>query len=219
MKVRLLFPEDQSQGRIFEQLAYFAARRARTMKGHHALMNEARCITHERRASFLRYILEEEWARDVAEFSFFAWDVEHAPSWLMTELLRHRFIAREWSPEQRSKRAIHGERIPVVNPFDMHINYESWYGMESLITASQALMAQAHHVGEPAEKTRYAALEGSETAFCLAGNARAVYDLVSQRGSTKTIGNGKAHPVFQELADTMYHQAREVCPMLFPKED
>ena len=137
----------------------------------------------------------------------------------MTELLRHRFIARDWSPEQRSKRAIHGERIPVVNPFDPTIPEENalHIGFASIAKTSADFMALAHDAGIPAETTRYAALEGSETAFCIAGNARALYDMWKLRGSTATFGNGKAHPLFQTLADTMYYQAREVCPLLFPE--
>ena len=215
MEVRLMFP-NKSVGMWYERLAHFAARRARTMKTHDELHDEVYSTLPAKREHFLRHILEEEWSRDVAEFNIFVWDVEGAPSWLMVELLRHRFIARDWSPEQRSKRAIHGERIPVVNPFD-GADFQPWQDFQDLAAMSQRFMADWHDNGIPAEQTRYAALEGSETAFCIAGNARALYDMWRLRGSTATVGDGKAHPLFQQLADTMYRQAVEVAPLLFPK--
>ena len=216
MKVHLMYPRNRKQGDEFESLVYFAARRARTMKTHSELCAEVYSATEERRANFLHYILEEEWSRDCAEFSFFMWDLEEIPTWLMIEFFRHRFVLRSWSPEQRSKRAIHGERIPVMNPFDRNTDpgFHDWF--EQLAADTQEFMAAAHSQGYPAELTRYAALEGSETAVCLAVNARALYDVAKLRGSRDTVGDGKAHPLFQELMDVMYRQAREVCPLLLP---
>ena len=115
--VVLLFP-DSDTGDRFSHLAHFAARRARSMKAGAELWEEVVGVTEERRRHFLRAILKEEWSLDVAEMSLFIFDIERVPSWLMTEFLRHRLIARDWSFEQRSKRAIYGERIPVLNPFE-----------------------------------------------------------------------------------------------------
>ena len=216
MQVHLLHPISRERGEEFERLVHFAARRARTMKTHDELMEEVDGASPEKRANFLRYVLEEEWSRDCAEFSFFMWDLEEIPTWLMIEFFRHRFVLRSWSPEQRSKRAIHGERIPVQNPFNRANDpgFHDWF--EDLAHDTQEFMASAHAQGYPAEVTRYAALEGSETAVCLAVNARALYDVAKLRGSRDTVGDGKAHPLFQELMDVMYRQARGVCPLLLP---
>ena len=59
MQVRLMFPSREI-GHQFEQIAHFAARRARTMQDHDALQSEVAMATPERREHFLRYILEEE---------------------------------------------------------------------------------------------------------------------------------------------------------------
>lgn len=217
MKVHLMYPHNRQQGKEFERLAHFAARRARTMKTHDELEREVDEASPEKRRNFLHYILEEEWSRDCAEFSFFMWDLEEIPTWLMIEFFRHRFVIRDWSPEQRSKRAIHGERIPVMNPFDVNKDPGFHYWFNELAHDTQEFMATAHEQGFPAEMTRYAALEGSETAVCLAVNARALYDVAKLRASRDTVGDGNAHPLFQELMDRMYLQARTVCPLLLPE--
>ena len=212
--VKLMFPND-SEGAQFEQLAHFAARRARTLKGHEDLWQETVLATPERRARFLNAILREEWSLDVAEMSLFVYDIEDAPSWLVTEFLRHRLIARDWSFEQRSKRAIHGERIGVINPFEDH--GELYFEMNRLIEASHALMAKAHAQGLPAEKLRYACLEGAQTSFVAAANARALHHFFTLRGSEGIGGDGRAAPEFMELVDEMHRQAKAVCPNLFPE--
>lgn len=214
MPAQLIYPIWPSQGREFERLAHFAARRARTMKTHDELWKEVN-EKESQRGAFLHAILQEEWSLDVAEMNFFAYDITEEPSWLMTEFLRHRLIAREWSFEQRSKRAIHGERIPVINPYDMHKDYEMWSSMNQLAKASQNLMERAHKKGYPSEVTRYACLEGAETCFVAGANARTLHHLFTLRGSKDIGGDGKAAPEFLALADSMYQQAREICPLLF----
>ena len=215
MKVELMFPRTVEDGEFFERICMFAARRARTMKEHDELWAEAAGAPEDRVTNFLHYILYEEWSQDVAEFSLFIYDVEHIPSWVMPELYRHRFLIRDWSFEQRSKRAIHGERIPVINPFNVTDHGGLFYKMEQLITDSQELMAEAHKMGLPAQMTRYACLEGAETAVAVAGNARSLNEVFVKRGSTDIGAHGKAAPEFMELADEMYRQAYAMCPRLF----
>ena len=217
MRVQLMYPRNREEGEFFEQVCMFAARRARTMKDHDALWEEASSATSDRLDHFLNYILYEEWSQDVAEFSLFVYDIEQVPSWLMPEFFRHRFIVRDWSFEQRSKRAIHGERISVINPFNRYEPTESdlWQQMEDLIDQSNSLLTEAHRKGIPAEKSRYACLEGTETAVAVAGNARALYELFLKRGSADIGAHGKAAPEFMELADEMFYQAQAMCPRLF----
>jgi len=116
MTVTLMMPRDRQDGERQERLCYFAARRARTLKTHAELWKETVEATPERISHFLHAILREEWSLDVAEMTLFVFDIEGVPSWMMTEFLRHRLIARDWSFEQRSKRAIHGNRIDILNP-------------------------------------------------------------------------------------------------------
>ncbi len=217
MNVTLIFPITSEEGSYLEEVAHFAARRARTMKSHNELWAEVRekGAVVDQRARFLHYILKEEWSLDVAEMNIFLWDIEGVPSWLLIEFLRRRLIARDWSFEQRSKRAIHGERIPVINPFDQHKEYGLWYQMNDLIARSQAIMAEAHSQRIPAQRLRYAALEGSETSFVAGANARALHHLFTMRGSEQIGGNGTAAPEFMDVVDQMYEQAQAMCPVLF----
>ncbi len=221
MKVTLMFPTQQlleiNGWAGFEELAYFAARRARSMKTHNELWDEVAQADTAKTTRFLRAILHEEWSLDVADMNIFIYDLEGVPSWLMVEFLRHRLIARDWSFEQRSKRAIHGERIPVINPFDRDTEAVWHHWMAALIDKSHRLMADAHAAGIPAEKLRYACLEGSETAFVAAANARALHHLFTMRGSTDIGGDGRAAPEFMEVVDEMYRQAKDVCPLLFER--
>ncbi len=212
MNVTLMFP-DKSIGSYFEQLAHFASRRARTVKNHDDLINEVWNASSEKRAKYLKAVVQEEWSLDVMEMNIFVYDIEGVPSWLMTEFLRHRLIARDWSFEQRSKRAIHGHRIDVINPFSSDL--DCWSDYEDLVEQSQRLMERMTKKGYPAELTRYAALEGTETSFVCASNARALHHLFTLRGSKDIDGDGKAAPAFLELVDEMYRQANEVCPVLF----
>ena len=214
MKATLMFPRTQEEGLYLEKLAHFASRRARTVKDHNSLYQEVfDKATPEKRTSYLKAVVEEEWSLDVVEMNLFVYDIEQVPSWLMTEFLRHRLIARDWSFEQRSKRAIHGHRIGVLNPFED--NTDLWHQFDSLVTLSHGLIEQATEAGYPSELTRYAVLEGSETSFVCASNARALHHLFTMRGSSDIGGDNKAAPEFLELVDNMYDQAKEVCPLLF----
>ena len=214
MPATMLFPRTAEEGEYFERLAYMAARRARSVKTHEGLKEETFNATPERLTHFLNAIVKEEWSLDVAEMSLFVFDVYGVPSWLMIEFLRHRFIAHDWSFEQRSKRAIQGHRIPVINPFDPESEFHGRF--DRLIEESHQLMLDAHKAGVPAEKMRYAAFEGTETAFFVAGNARALHHVFTLRGNSETIdGNGTAAPEFFSLIDDMFYQAQAVCPNLF----
>ena len=213
MSAILLSPRNAEEGEYLERLCFMGARRARTVKNHDDLLHESLNATDVRLSNFLKAIVREEWSLDVAEFATFVYDVEDVPSWLMVEFLRHRFIAREWSFEQRSKRAIQGHRIRALNPFDA--DSEFYHRYEELAEASQKLMQDAHKAGITAEKMRYAALEGSETAFFVAGNARTLHHVFTLRGSSDMGANGTAAPEFFDLIDDMYEQAQKVCPHLF----
>ena len=213
MPAKMLFPVTKEDGEYFERMAYMASRRARTVKTHEALLDESLNATPERITHFLNAIVREEWSLDVAEMNVFIWDVWDVPSWLMIEFLRHRFIARDWSFEQRSKRAIQGHRIKVLNPFEPDTDFHDRY--EALAEASNQLMMDAHKAGIPAEKMRYASLEGTETAFFVAGNARTLHHVFTLRGSEGIDGDGKAAPEFFDIIDDMYYQAQAVCPNLF----
>jgi len=209
-----MFPRTQEEGEYLEKLCHFAARRARALVSHEALWAEVEGATPEKRAHFLHYILQEEWSLDVAEMTLFVYDIEGVPSWLITELLRHRFIARDFSFEQRSKRAIQGQRIPVLT--DM--GDEGGQGtviMQELARHSIEAMTELRHLGYPAQKLRYASLEGSETGLVCAANARALHHLFTLRGGQEIGGDGKAAPEFQELVRQMWGQAKAVCPNLF----
>ena len=215
MKVTLIHPRNREDGTWWEKIAHFAARTARSIKTYDELIAEVEHSTEERRAAFLEAIIEREWSLDVAEMNTFIWHIANVPSWLMIELLRHRFIARDWSFEQRSKRAIYGERIPVLNPFEG--DDELFFEMNGLIEKSLALMAKAHKKGMSAEKVRYASLEGSVTSFVAAANARTLHHFFTLRGSSDIDGNNTAAPEFQKVADAMFEQAHQVSPLLFPR--
>lgn len=214
MQCTLMFP-DTEIGYYFEKLAHFAARRARTLKSHTELLAEIQEASDEKRQHFLHYILTEEWSLDVAEMNIFIYDIEGVPSWLMTEFLRHRLIARDWSFEQRSKRAIHSSRMAWVNPFDKDSEPIRHQQMQDLGRFSQKLMDIWRAEGVPAEKLRYAALEATESSFVCASNARALHHLFTLRGSEAIGAEGKAAPEFMELVDMMMAQAQTVCPNLF----
>ena len=219
MNVTLLFPDVKTGGEI-ERLVMFAARRARTLKSHAELMEEIRSASKERVSHFLNAILRVEWSLDTAEYAPLIYDIEGIPSWLATEFFRHRLILRDWSPEQRSKRAVSGELIPVINPFDKDLECEmvAYQMTQDLILHSQQTMQKLHAMGVLPQKLRYAALEGTCTALTLAGNARAMQHLYTMRGSLATGGDGKAAPEAQELADEMLRFARSVYPNLFKEE-
>lgn len=234
MNVTLLFPRNREEGEYFERLIQFAARRARTYKDHKGLWEEINNSTPEKRANFVRQVAVTEWSLDVLEMSFFMYDIEGIPSWLPVELYRHRFLFHDWSPEQRSKRALQADKLPVVNPYkDLLDNslaatrlapenariLRRYNKFEELAKASQEFMREGREAGEAPQLTRYAALEGAETALCLAANARALHHLFTMRGSKTMVGEtgGKAAPEFQEMVEIMYTQAKEVCPLIFEK--
>ena len=215
MKVTLMFPRNAEDGLYLEAICHFAARRARTLRRHDELIDEVSGAGIQGREHFLHHILQSEWSLDVAEMSLFVYDVEGVPSWLMTEFLRHRLIARDWSFEQRSKRAIGAHRIPVINPFDPNLEPAHYQQMEDLVAHSHTAMSLWRADGVAPEKIRYGALEGSDTAFVVASNARALHHLFTLRGSKALGGNGTAAPEFWAVVADMHQQARQVCPNLF----
>ena len=215
MKCVLMFPRDRADGEYLTRLDYFAARRARTLKNHEELWQEAfEDKNMGQITQFLDDVIGREWALDVLEMNIFMYDIEEVPSWLMVEFLRHRLVARDWSFEQRSKRAVQGARIPTINPF---VGSDMEEQFEILVEHSRNLMETMHRLNYPPERIRYAALEGSVTSFVCAANARALHHLFTLRGSSTLAPShgGKAAEEFQELVGIMYEQAKEVCPWIF----
>ena len=218
-KVTLMFPTkdfEPSVGERFEHMAMFAARRSRTLLEHDDLWAEVTGWSTEKQDNFLEQVIHQEWATNIAEFNLFMFDIEHVPSWLMIELARHRFLIRDWSFNQRSKRAVPGFRIPVLNPFDaagpeaeLHADFEF------LAETSRNLMEKANRLRVRPEKMRYASLEGSETAFVAAGNATALHHIFKLRGGARIGADDKAAPELIEVAESMYDQVRDFCPRIF----
>src|SRR3972149_1837364 len=113
MKAYLLSPNNPEAGREAETIAIFAARRCRTTKSHQELWEEVALYSDEKRREFLSKVVTEDWAADVLEMIHLVYDIEDAPVWLVIELLRHRLIAREFSLEQLSQRAISASKLKV----------------------------------------------------------------------------------------------------------
>ena len=219
MKATLMFPRNKEEGAYFESLAYFAARRARTFKDQDQLVAETDAVGVVKRTNFIKQVVVQEWSLDVAELNIFIYDIESVPDWLMTEFFRHRLIVREWSFEQRSKRALPTGKIPILMPPQIADDPEALDRFNFLAGISIGTADYLKSRGYPPEVQRYAALDAAEVSFVCAGNARALHHLFTMRGSQELVGEsgGKASPEFQRLIDAMYNQAREVCPLLFDK--
>lgn len=106
MKSTLMFPRNDTDGKYLEDVAIFMARRCRTVKSHDELWKEVVESSPTKKSNFLDKVVGEEWAIDIYEFAYLTYDMENIPYWLVMELLRHRLIAREFSLEMLSQRAI-----------------------------------------------------------------------------------------------------------------
>lgn len=203
MRARLLVPSSSVQGQYLEHIAIFAARRCRTTKDFGDLIDEVEGYSLEKRANFLHKVVQEDWAADVLEMIHLVYDIEGIPMWMVVELLRHRLLAREFSLEQLSQRAINAERL----------NYEAPLAFHPIIDAYLAqIMKKAKELKLPPEELRKAFPQGVLVNFVIGGNLRAFHHFFFMRSSPLFGGKGGAHPDFMKLADQMQAQARERLP-------
>jgi len=194
-QVHLLIPRTVEDGRYAEDVAIFAARRCRTTKSYQELWEEVTSYDEEKKRQFLQQVVFTDWAGDVLEMISLVYDVENIPVWLVVELLRHRLIARDFSLEQLSQRAINPSRLKVSIPdiklralVDKYIADVSELGREEKI---------------PPEYLREAFPQGVLVNFCIAGNLRAFHHFFFMRSSELYQGKGGAHPKFMAIADQM----------------
>ena len=204
MKSTLLFPSTREEGSKLEDIAIFAARRCRTTKTHSELWDEINSRDISWKPNFLQKVVNEDWALDVLEFPILIYDLEDVPMWLIVEFLRHRFIARDFSFEQLSQRAIDSSRLKVDVPPQFDAAVELYL---------QEVIHMAKTTDIPIEELRALYPQGILVNLVISSNLRAFQHLFYMRCSTELGGKGGAHPKFQELADGMFEQAKEVYPM------
>ena len=205
MKARLMIPRDEADGRYAESVAIFSARRCRTVKDYNDLWTEVQGYTIEKREQFLSNVIFQDWAADVLEMIYLVYDLEDIPVWLVIELLRHRLLAREFSLEQLSQRAISGLRLRVEAP------------TSELQELTDKFLLDVHNIQTiqklAPEVIREVFPQGILVNLCIAGNLRAFHHFFFMRASVANGGKGGAHPKFIELADQMLSQARQVLPI------
>mgnify|MGYP001565316735 FL=1 len=211
MQARLMFPETQYDGRALENIAIFAARRCRTTKSYVDLRQEVVDYSDERRNNFLTKVVNTDWALDLLEFCPLIYDLEGVPYWLVMELLRHRLIAREFSIEQLSQRAISPTRLEIsLTPTAPEIEDAARGYIEQLTNIiSQNRLSP--------EVLRGAYPQGVLVNLVIAANARAFHHFFYMRCSVVAGGKGGAHPEFMQLADQMLAQARSRYPIIFQR--
>ena len=206
MRVTLLSPSNAADGRVMENLAIFAARRCRTTKTLEDLSTEVMSYSDEKRESFLTKVIVQDWAADVLEMAHLVYDIEGVPVWLVIELLRHRMVAREFSLEQLSQRAIDGIKLKVEAPDP---------ALQNLVDGYMAQIEDARtRLKIAPEDIREIYPQGVLVNFVIAGNLRAFHHFWWMRNSPLMQGKGGAHRKFQEIADEMYKQAQERLPAL-----
>ena len=192
MRITRLFPRTAEEGSYMETLAIFAARRDRTLKKHDDLMYEVNSYSLDKRKSFLQGVVHQDWALDVIEIPYLVYDWEDIPLWCIVQLLRHRIIARDFSLEQLSQRAIKITQIDCsdrLRPI-MEKHIENVFSMD-LST----------------EEYRDAIPQSIMVNLVIAGNVRAFHHLWTMRSSE---GHGGTQNRFKEAADETLRLAREV---------
>lgn len=210
MKATLLFPDSQATGSFLEDIAIFAARRCRTTKTYTQLWVEVNSSSLAKKSNFLRQVIHEDWAADVLEMIDLIYDLENIPMWLVLELLRHRHIAREFSLEQLSQRAIAASRLEVdEHPNTRLRDLEQAYLRTLLDIAAEEKLTP--------ESMRDFFPQNILVNFVIKGNLRAFHHFWWMRSSPLFQGKGGAHPKFQMLADSMYEQAAYVLPLVTGK--
>lgn len=204
MNVRLMFPRNTDEGDYLESLVIYSARRTRSTKSVDDLLLEVSTYSSAKRRAFLANVVHQEWAADILEMAWLTYDLEEIPLWLVVELLRHRLIAREFSLEQLSQRAISGLKLKVEAPNgEMQTLVDHYLKMVD----DYAALGQIHP-----ENLREILPQGVLTNFVISGNVRAFQHFFFMRLPVDSGGKGGAHKKFQELADRMLEQAKIVYP-------
>lgn len=206
MKSTLMFPRNDTDGKYLEDVAIFMARRCRTVKSHDELWKEVVESSPTKKSNFLDKVVGEEWAIDIYEFAYLTYDMENIPYWLVMELLRHRLIAREFSLEMLSQRAISPLKL-VINSNNKIDDLRELY--KDYIEKVDDLIINR---GLKFEDIRDYIPQGVEVNLGISGNVRAFHHYFFMRNSPLLGGKGGAHPQFQKLADSMLNQARLVYP-------
>lgn len=206
MKATLLFPRNIDDGKYLEDICIFAARRCRTTRDHSILKEEIKGYSESKKKNFISKVVGEEWAIDILEFATLIYDLEEIPYWMVMELLRHRVIARDFSLEMMSQRAISPTRLAI----NKHNHNESLRKLYNDYMFNVDVIA--HNENIKYEDLRDFIGQGVEVNFCIAGNVRAFHHFFWMRNSITSGGKGGAHPQFQELANSMYEQAKSVYP-------
>lgn len=206
MNVIMLVPATEIHGAYLETVAIFAARRCRTTQTHAELWDEVSRYSDEKRRTFLEKVVTQDWAADVLEMIHLVYDLEGVPVWLIIELLRHRLVAREFSLEQLSQRAISASKLRVETPGSLRLQQTIDDYIENVTK-----IGSEEHI--PPEELREAFPQGVLVNLVIAGNLRAFHHFFWMRSSPLFGGKGGAHSKFMELADKMQAQAREVLPV------
>ena len=204
MKVTRLFPRNLEEGQYLEDVCNFAARRCRTTKDHDTLWKEVSAYSDEKRASFLNQVVHQDWALDVLEMTHLVLDWEGVPIWLIIELLRHRFIARDFSLEQLSQRAITASNMEILAPDWMQVHIHTYL---------EAIQADPEFYNTPIEDLRAGFFQGTLVNIVVAGNLRSWQHVFNMRASKALGGRGGAHPLFQGLAQESFFVAKDVYPL------
>ena len=121
-------------------------------------------------------------------------------------MLRHRLVAREFSLEQLSQRAIAPFKLQVEAP-----TLELQELVDKFVQDA-AFIGERDHI--PPEQLREVFPQGVLVNLVIAGNLRAMHHFWWMRSSPLYGGKGGAHIKFQAIADKMLIQAREVYPNL-----
>mgnify|MGYP005827537429 CR=1 FL=1 len=204
MQVTRLFPRTLEDGEYLENVCNFAARRCRTLKTHNQLWDEVIGWTPQKRSSFFGQVVHQDWALDVLELTHLVLDWEGVPLWLIIELLRHRFIARDFSLEQLSQRAITASEMQILAPDWMQPHIRNYL---------DAIQADPEFSDTPPEDLRAGFFQGTLVNLVVAGNVRSWQHVFNMRAPKIAGGRGGAHPLFQELAMASFESAREVYPL------
>lgn len=208
MKVYRLFPRTLEEGAHLENVSIFAARRCRTQRDHSTLWDEVTNYTPAKKNSFLDQVVSQDWALDVLEMTHLILDYEGIPIWLIIELLRHRLIARDFSLEQLSQRAITAAKMEIMAPEWMKKHIEQYL---------YAIRHDPEFHNTPPEELRSGFFQGTLVNLVVASNLRGWQHLFYMRAPVSLGGKGGAHPLFQELAEKSFILAQEVYPTALQK--
>ncbi len=204
MKVHRLFPRTLEEGAYLEDVAVFSARCCRTIKDYDELWEEVNGYSTEHKGTFLDRVVSQDWALDILEMTHLVHYWADIPVWLIIELLRHRHIARDFSLEQLSQRAISGLRLKVeTSPALQSITDKYLDDLNAELAAERI---------KP-EELRESLPQGVLVNLVIAGNLRSWQHLFYMRASTEIGGKGGAHPKFQELIDETFKLTQEVYPI------